>query len=402
LEASLLGKPRGRAASAAVAATALLGLLLATVFASSAQAVPVFESRASSSVPLTAVTTDPGTGLIYAQEDEGTGFFAYDPRTNAWHGLESSPINSGNNGGAAYLDGRIYIAYTNNEEELAVYDIASNSWDTIENPLEAGTGDIAAGNGVLYLVEGLKFVEYDPSTEITTPLAEPPAFVSDSTSCEEGFEPWGGLQVVGDQIYGHQGNSCNGFAVYDIALDEWFELPYPAEIGEEGPVLGSAYDPVTNTYYTYGPYDGTTLYRYDIAGESWSTTTLPFEVDDGGMAYVALSGFEGVYMIQGESGTGFTRYGEPRAVTPPPTKPVTTAPVTTPAPSCVVPKLRGRGLKGAKKALRGANCKPGKVVRRYSGKVNKGKLVRTGPRPGKVLPAGSQVKLIVSRGAKSA
>lgn len=400
MEASLLGRHRGRAASVAIAALALLGFLLATAFASSAQAVPVFESRASSPVDLTAVTTDPGTGLVYAQQDGGTGFFVYDPRTNAWDELEPSPLSSGNNGGAAYLNGKIYIAYTGNESELAVYDIASDSWGTIENPLEAGTGNIAAGDGVLYMVVGFDFVEYDPVTEITTPLAEPPAFVSDRPECEEGFEPWGGLQVVGGEIYGHQGNGCIGFAVYDIGLDEWFELPYPAELGEEGPVLGSAFDPVTNTYFTYGPYEGTTLYRYDLEGESWSTTTLPFEVDDGGMAYVALSGFEGVYMIQGESGTEFTRYGEPRPVTPP--AKTGGAATVQPAQSCVVPKLRGRGVKGAKKALRRANCKPGKVIRRYSGKVTKGKLVRTGPRTGKVLPAGSKVKLVVSRGAKGA
>jgi hypothetical protein len=389
---------RGRAASVAVAALALLGLLLATAFASSAQAAPVFEARASSPVPLTAVTTDPGTGLIYAQEDDGTAFFVYDPRTNAWKELESSPVNSGNNGGAAFLDGKIYVAYTGNEEDLAIYDIASGSWDTVKNPLEAGTGNIAAGDGVLYLVVERDFIEYDPVTEIATPLAEPPQFLSDRSECEDGFEAWGGLKVVGDEIYGHQGNGCNGFAVYDVILDEWFELPYPAEIGEEGPVLASAYDPVTNTYFTYGPYGGTTLYRYDIEDESWSTATLPFEVDDGGMAYVGLAGFEGVYMIQGENGTEFTRYGEPRPVTPP-AKTDSTAPVT-PVQSCVVPKLRGRSLKGAKKALRAANCKPGKVVRRYSGKVKKGKLIRTRPGTGQLRPAGSQVKVIVSAGPK--
>ena len=392
-----MGNSRGRAASVAVAALAMLGLLLVTAFASSAQAAPVFEAQASSPVPLTAVTTDPATGLIYAQQDDGTAFFVYDPRTNAWKELESSPVNSGNNGGAAFLDGKIYVVYTGNEDDLAIYDIASDSWDTVENPLEAGTGNIAAGDGVLYMVVERDFIEYDPVTEIATPLAEPPQFISDRSECEEGFEPWGGLQVVGDEIYGHQGNGCNGFAVYDIVLDEWFELPYPAEIGEEGPVLASAYDPVTNTYFTYGPYDGTTLYKYDIEDESWSTATLPFEVDDGGMAYVGLAGFEGVYMIQGESGTEFTRYGEPRPVTPPAVIP---PPAVTTAPSCVVPKLQGRSVKGAKKALRSANCKPGKVVRRYSGKVKKGKVIRTRPGPGKVRPVGTQVKLVVSKGAK--
>lgn len=394
MEAFLERKSRRGAALAAIAATALL-VLLATAFAPGAQAAPVFESRASSPVPLTAVTIDPGTGLIYAQQDDGTRFFVYDPRTNTWKELDEAPINSGNNGGAAYLDGKIYIVYTGNSNDLAIYDIASDSWDTTDNPLETGTGNIAAGDGVLYMVVERDFIEYDPETETATPLAEPPAFVGDGEDCEEGFERWGGLQVVGDEIYGHQGNGCDGFAVYDIVLDEWFELPYPVEGEEEGPVLGSAYDPVTNTYYTSGPYEGTTLFRYDVDGESWSRAALPFEVDDNGMAYVGLPGFEGVYIVQGESGTQFTRYGEPRPITPP----ALTPPAAT-TPSCVVPKLRGRGVKGAKKALRKANCKPGKVVRRYSGKVKKGKVIRPRPRSGKVLPAGSKVKLVVSKGAK--
>ena len=77
------------------------------------------------------------------------------------------------------------------------------------------------------------------------------------------------------------------------------------------PVLGSAIDPLTNTYLTYGPYAGNTLFRYDIEASVWTTGTMPFtEVDDGGMAYLATPGFEGVYMIQGEEGTGFARYTE--------------------------------------------------------------------------------------------
>jgi beta-lactam-binding protein with PASTA domain len=65
---------------------------------------------------------------------------------------------------------------------------------------------------------------------------------------------------------------------------------------------------------------------------------------------------------------------------------------------CVVPKLKKRGLKKAKKALRKANCKPGKVSRRFNGKINEGKVIRGGKNRGKVLPAGSKVKIIVSKG----
>ena len=461
MEASLEGNSRGRVALAALTAVALLGLLLATAFAPSAQArVEAFQGLAPSSVPLTAFVADPGTGLMYAQENGGTSFFRYDPRTNAWSELSPSPIDSGNNGGATFLGGKIYIAYTQNATELAVYDIGSNSWTTIDNPLGEGTADIVAAGGKLYLAVGLEFFADDPATGVATQLADPPKFPP--SDCDEGFSRWGGLQVDGGKIYGHQGDGCTGFAVYDIAANSWLELsPAPEALAEgetepEGPVAGSAIDPLTNTYLAYGPYEGKALFRYDIEAGSWTTGALPFEVDDGGMAYVALSGFEGVYMIQGEGGTGFTRYternqtdlspsmqaavarggkitysiqvknnGPERAggvvlsdplpagttlistatslgtcaattvltcnlgtmrsgttadltikLTAPLKKVTNTATVSSQAvdsnaandtatvasTQCVVPKLRTRSVKGAKKALRRANCKPGKSV----------------------------------------
>ncbi len=493
MEASLGWNYRGRATLAAIAAVALMGLLAAAALAPSAQAkVEGFQGLAPSSVPLTAVTADPGTGLVYAQENGGTSYFVYDPRTNAWSGLAPSPLSSGNNGGATYLAGKIYIAYTGNGSDLAVYDIASNSWTTIKNPLEEGTGDIASGGGRLYMAMGLKFVAYDPATGITTPLAEPPKFAP--AGCGEGFERWGGLQVADGKVYGHQGNGCTGFAVYDIASNSWLELPLAPEVEEEGPVLGSAIDPLTNTYITYGPYAGKALYRFDIEAGSWSTATLPFEVEDGGMAYIALPGYEGVYMIQGEGGTEFTRYTERNLTDLSPSmsagvakggritysiqvrnngpersggvvlsdplparvtlisavasqgactgtsiltcdlgvlrsgasanltikvkarlRRVTNAATvssqaidsnpgndsaTVVSTQCVVPNVRKRRVKGAKKALRAANCKPGKVSRRHNSTVKKGRVIRTGKRRGKVLPAGSKVKLTVSSGPK--
>lgn len=61
---------------------------------------------------------------------------------------------------------------------------------------------------------------------------------------------------------------------------------------------------------------------------------------------------------------------------------------------CVVPKLKGKTLKTAKKAIRRANCKVGKVQRR-NGKP--GKVIRQNPRPRKVLAPGSKVKITVGK-----
>ncbi len=48
---------------------------------------------------------------------------------------------------------------------MGVYDIATGKWSTITNPLGDGTGDITAAGGLLYLVDALAFVSYDPATE---------------------------------------------------------------------------------------------------------------------------------------------------------------------------------------------------------------------------------------------
>jgi uncharacterized repeat protein (TIGR01451 family) len=295
-----------------LAAAAICGLILvlAAAFAPGAGAAAgEFQTLTPSSVPLTSVTVDPSTNLIYAQENQGQNFFSYDPRTDAWTELELSPLASGNNGGAAYLNGKIYTVYTNTESELGVYDIASNTWTTIPNPLEEGTGNITAVGGSLYLAVGTKFVKYDPSTETTTTLAEAPEF---NSGCGGGFERWGGLQPYQGKIYGHQGDGCTGFGVYDIASDSWSELPIVPEEEEGGAVLGSAIDPVSGTYFTYGNYDGSNFYSYSIGANSWTTIPSPLsEIGDGGMAYVSLPGLRGIYAVQGEQGTAFVRYTTP-------------------------------------------------------------------------------------------
>jgi uncharacterized repeat protein (TIGR01451 family) len=511
-------------------AAAGLALLLAAMLAPGAQArVESFEPLPASPVPLTSVAADPTSGLLYAQENGGEAFFVYNPRTRIWTELAPSPLDSGNNGGAAYLAGKIYTTYTSNNQ-MGVYDILTNTWSEFPNPLGEGTGNIVAANGKLYLTTARSFVQYDPASGITTPLAEAPVF--DPTECyeEEGFQDWGGLQFNGTQILGHQGDGCRGFAVYDIAGNSWAELPPTpalpsieeeekfeegtlAELEGEGPVLGSALYPTTNTYLTYGPYSGRHLYRYDIETGVWSSSVIDFgepesEIDDGGMAYIDIPGLTGVYMVEGEDGEAFGRYVEQNQTALSPsvsasvagnstggeitysirvanngperasgivlsdslpsgatlvsastsqgtcsaascelgvlrsgqsadvtvkakvgfgtftnTAKVTSAAANTasnsasvtstltqpakvtpppPAPAaCVIPrKLSGRGVKGVKKALRAAHCKPGKVTHRNSGKVKRGHVIRTGGKPGKARPSGSKVNLTVSKGPK--
>jgi uncharacterized repeat protein (TIGR01451 family) len=266
------------------------------------------ELVASSPAPMTSLALDPTTNIIYGLEFEGTKAFSYNANTNVWTELPEAPASIGNNGGGAFLNGKIYDISTEGGAPMEVYDIASGTWSTIPNPLGAGTADMTAVGGELYLVVESSFVKYNPQTEVTTTLAAPPtpfASASASSGCSSrNFEPWGGLQYYQGKLYGSQGNGCNGFGSYDIAADTWTELP-PAP---GGMVAGSALDPTTGTFYAYGSYGGDSLYQYDIGAESWSTFALPFQVDDGGLVYVSLPGTRGIYAIQGQIGNQFVRY----------------------------------------------------------------------------------------------
>jgi uncharacterized delta-60 repeat protein len=68
---------------------------------------------------------------------------------------------------------------------------------------------------------------------------------------------------------------------------------------------------------------------------------------------------------------------------------------------CVVPKVKGKTLGAAKRAIRKASCSVDKVTKAFSAKVKKGRVIAQTPRPGKRLAAGSKVKLTVSKGKRA-
>jgi subtilisin family serine protease/DNA-binding beta-propeller fold protein YncE len=253
-----------------------------------------FEFLADSPVPLTCVAADPAAGIVYGQTNEGAGFYRYVAAADRWETLAPAPLNSGNNGGAALLNGRIYTSYTQDAGALGVYEISTDTWTTIPHPLPNGTANIASdGTQYLYLVAGNLLVRFDPVTSTTTVLAPPPFY----------FERWGGLEYLAGTLYGHQGNGSQGFAAYDIPIDRWRTLaPLPA-----GGVLGAAIDPVAREYFAYGSYGGSNLFRYSIARGSWSASNTPLSpVLDGGLGWLPAP-VPGIHIVEGEGGTRFVR-----------------------------------------------------------------------------------------------
>jgi beta-lactam-binding protein with PASTA domain len=64
-----------------------------------------------------------------------------------------------------------------------------------------------------------------------------------------------------------------------------------------------------------------------------------------------------------------------------------------------VPKLAGKKLAAAKKSLKAAGCKVGKIKSKKS-KKKKGRVIAQGRKAGSKLPAGATVPLTVSKGPK--
>jgi beta-lactam-binding protein with PASTA domain len=65
---------------------------------------------------------------------------------------------------------------------------------------------------------------------------------------------------------------------------------------------------------------------------------------------------------------------------------------------CKVPAVAGKTQAAAKKALKKANCAVGKVTKKSSKKVAKGKVISSNPKKGTTKKAGTKVKLTVSSG----
>lgn len=88
---------------------------------------------------------------------------------------------------------------------------------------------------------------------------------------------------------------------------------------------------------------------------------------------------------------------DPSGATPTGSQP---APAVPAVDACVIPNVRGATLARARKMLDAARCKLGKVSRRYSARVARGRVVAQRPGPGVQLGAGAAVSVVLSRGRR--
>jgi uncharacterized delta-60 repeat protein len=69
-------------------------------------------------------------------------------------------------------------------------------------------------------------------------------------------------------------------------------------------------------------------------------------------------------------------------------------------PPCKVPNVRGKKLAVAKARIKKARCTVGKVSRKLSKRVKKGRVLSQSPRAGVTVPSGSKVNVVVSKGLR--
>jgi len=70
--------------------------------------------------------------------------------------------------------------------------------------------------------------------------------------------------------------------------------------------------------------------------------------------------------------------------------------------ACIVPQLKGKKLKGAKKRIRKAGCKVGRVTKRDDATAKTGKVVRQGPKAWGKLAPGTKVNVTLGLQKRSA
>jgi IPT/TIG domain-containing protein/PASTA domain-containing protein len=137
-------------------------------------------------------------------------------------------------------------------------------------------------------------------------------------------------------------------------------------------VLISGHDFTGATAVTFG---GTPATSFSVLSESTITAMSPAHAaGDAAVSVTTLAG-------SANAPTPFT-FAAPPAPTTAPALPVA---------KCVVPKLLGKHLKGAKKAIRARHCKVGQVTKKKGVTAKTGTVVKQSPKPGTQKKAGSAV-----------
>lgn len=196
------------------------------------------------------------------------------------------------------------------------------------------------------------------------------------------------------QIYWDPTLGDNGVAKPKLSPD--FEFPFNADVQPapqvslitpaSGPVgggtavtiAGTGFDAITGVRF------GDAAAQFTVDSESRITATAPGAAEGPGEVDIVVTGFAGTSSIVAADRFTYLAASSPPATPSPP------APPTAKAPTCVVPKLKGRSLAASRNVLRRNECRLGTVRGRAKGRTRVGVQ---NPKPGAVRPSGSVVNV---------
>ncbi len=260
-----------------------------------------FTLRASSPEGLSSLTYDPTSGFLYAKASYANTYYKYNPETNTWASLGSTP--TGLNGSSVYSDGNIY----HGGAQLNVYSIQSNSWSSVPLPIEGIVTGITSDGQSIYAVINSLFYKYNPLTSSWLVLAGLPFNLIGGV---------GSLSYASGVIFANQNSAYGGTGDGNTPMYKYVILnntwnPSKRIIGKA--CRGSTINPATREYFVLGapygqPGNNIQMSVLNIEGV-WKKLALPFSVSTGNaMAFVGKTGYSGVYFIQGGSENKFGYY----------------------------------------------------------------------------------------------
>ncbi|HEV3389845.1 MAG TPA: PASTA domain-containing protein [Solirubrobacteraceae bacterium] len=192
--------------------------------------------------------------------------------------------------------------------------------------------------------------------------------------------PAGGTATL-SQIY------SVGYGVADVtglalAAQDRFEPP--------SVVIGSPAGGMTTSSPTVS-LSGVTGAGSEIASLVVGGQSVPVAPDGSWTAQVPLSPGTNTITALATDGAGETAQAQVAVVYTPPSPPPASV-------KCEIPRLKGKQLAAAERALRHARCRVGKIKRVKSRTVRKGRVTSASPRAGRTFAAGHKVELFVSKG----
>lgn len=218
------------------------------------------------------------------------------------------------------------------------------------------------GGQVNFTWTGDGFTSYGPDQQIPLPDQAPMTMLvkTDATTPESGDK----MNPFGAVIYGTRPSELTVFSV-----------------GRPGDQNGRWHPRYLRSIPAGGEVLISTTYTHDF---SLAGVKARVEKAGGVPAPQAESPGESPAPAPGDSGSTPAPQSTPVAASP--------APVM-----CVVPKLRGKTLAAAKRLLKRAHCKLGKVSRKASAKARPGRVLATRLKPGARRPAGTRIRVTVAR-----